>query len=618
MTALVSRAAAGVGWLAHSIGRLVASIVWFAPRGIPWALLVSALLMIGAWRSVDGARAIAATQPRPDPVGLADVVDLSATGWVGTSAIVRGPFLDSASYGAPVQRWYYLLIDPDDDRVALVARSTERLEERRTRTIVARVEEDSAAVTSATAERGDAGLTVDPDHYLVELGEQPSVLTGDAVTAPGGGRLDEARVILRGSFGDGRPAVGGDGWEYLVTDGTRALVVRSPYPPGALPVDIWGVSATDPLRTEQAAAVPALQAELGDRQLPERRLLAEGVTPPLPDISYLPAMLLAALAIIILIGWLIGYPLYRRHPLPARISTWSLLAGDELPVELFGSDRRRGRQTVVDGAPGRVALLAADEVERRSWQFGLGADGALGQVMAVDEVGEASVVTLSSGEGPILVRLDPGASDIRMTSGTIDRTGGSRPALRLRAPGLDVLAAFASTADRDRAAVAIDPDRGSASRTDAPTPPAVDHPTRGSGASTLPGPLRAAAVVLWAVGGLFLVGAVVGATSLAADSTGLVPTLGQAAVGAGFVVVGRGVWLRRGWGEAVGFTLAWIGAAIAAFLVVAAPDCGLWLTPNLVACQAIGPIGSISALAAAIGLGYAALAIRRYASSFVR
>ena len=617
MTALVSRAAAGVGWLAHGIGRLVGSIVWFAPRGIPWALLVSALLMIGAWRSVEDARATAANQPRPEPVGLAEVVDLNATGWVGTSSIVRGPFLDSAAYGAPVQRWYYLLIDPDDDGVAMVARSTERLEERRTRTIVARVEEDAAAVTSATAERGGERMIVDPDHYLVELDERPSVLTGDAVTTPGAGGLDEIEVILRGSFDDGRAAVGGDGWEYLVTDGNRALVVRSTHPPDALPVDIWGVSATDPLRTEQAAAVPELQVELGDRQLPERRLLAEGVTPPLPEISYLPAMLQASLAIIILTGWLIGYPLYRRHPLPARISTWPLLPGDELSADLFGTDRRGGRRTVVDSAPGRVARLDADEVERRSWQFALRADDAAGPVMDAEPAGETRVLTLSSGEGPILVRLDPGAIGIRMTLGSLVRTGNSRPALRLRAPGLDLLAAFASSADRDRAAVAIDPGRGTTARGDAPPLLAVEQPFRASGAR-LPAPLRTAAVVLGVVGGLFLVGASVGVASVLADGTGLVPSLGQAAVGAGFVAVGRGVWLRRGWAEGVGFTVAWIGAAIAAFLIVAAPDCGLWLTPNLVACQAIGPLGSVSALAAAVGLGYAAFAIRRYASSFVR
>ncbi|MGQ0608063.1 MAG: hypothetical protein ACT4OQ_06355 [Chloroflexota bacterium] len=612
MSALVSRAAAGVGWLAHGIGRLVGSIIWFAPRGIPWALIVAVLLAVGAWRSIEGARAATATQPRPEPVGLADVVDLRATGWVGTSSIVRGPFLDSLSYGASVQRWYYLLTDPTDDSVAMIARSTERLEERQTRTIVARVDEDRAAVSAAIADRDLDRLAVDPDRYLVELAERPASLTGDAVATPGGSGLDEPEVILRGAFADGRAAADGEGWEYLVSDGNRGVVIRSPYPPDELPVDIWGVPATDRLRTEQAAAVPGLRAELGNRELPERRLLAEGVTPPLAEITYLPAMVLAALSAILVIGWLIGYPIFRRHPLPGRVSTWPLQAGDELSADLFGTDRRGSRRVVVDGAPGHLALLAADDVDRRSWQFALRDPS----VRTGDPAG-SGILTLSSGEGPILVRLDAGAAGVHVVSGAVVRAGGSRPALRIRAAGLDLLAAFGSAADRDRAAVAIDPARAGPPPAGAAPPRAVERP-QSIAAGRLPAPLIVAGAVLGAVGSVLLVGGAVGAADVVADPTGLVPTIGLLAVGAGFLAVARGVWLRRGWADGLGFNVSWIGAAIAAFLIVAAPGCGLWLTPNLVACQAVGPLGSVGALAAAGGLGYAALAIRRHASAFVR
>lgn len=618
MTAFVSHLAAGVGWLAHVIGRLLGGIVWFAPRGVPWALLVVALLVIGAWRSVEDARATAATQPRPVPVGLADVVDLRATGWVGTSSIVRGPFLDSATYGATVQRWYYLLIDPSDDGVAMVARSTERLEELRTRTIVARVEEDPDAVSRALDSLEAGTLAVDPDRYLVELDDRrPPILTGDRIATPDGRELEEGEVILRGSFGAGRAAAGGEGFEYLVDDGSRALVVRSPYPPDALPVDVWGVATTDQLRTEQAAAVPELQEALAGRELPRRRLLAEGVTPPLPEISYLPAMLMAGLAGVILVGWLIGYPLFRRHQLPDRISTWPMRFGDELAADLFGTDRRTPRHVVVDGSPGTLALLPADEVERRSWQFSLDDAAGRGSPAADDPASEEGVLTLSSGEGPVLLRLDSRAAGIRMISGTVVRVGGARPALRLRAPGLDLLAAFASNEDRDRAAAAIDPSRAGSPPGDAPPRRGVERRVSAP-IGRLPVPLRIAVAVLGAVAALFLVGGTIGVAGPGDGGSGLVPSIGQIAVAAGFAAVARGVWLRRGWAQGVGFTVAWIGALIAAFLIVAAPDCGLWLTPNLVTCQAIGPLGSAGALVAAIGLGYAALAIRRHAPWFVR
>ena len=616
MTSLAGRAAALVGWLAHATGRLLGGIIWFAPRGAPWALLIAALLGVGAWRSAEGARATTAGQPRPEPVGLAEVVDLRAIGWVATSSVVRGPFLDSSSYGAPVQRWYYLLLDPLDDAVALIARSAERLEDRRTRTIVARVEADPAAVASALAGLAAGTLTVDPERYLVEVpGRRPSVLIGDAVASPTGRGLQPGEVALRGSFGEASRAADGSGWEYLVSDRGRAVVVRSPYPPDALPVDVWGVATTDRVRAEQAAAVPELQAALGGRRLPDRRLLAEGVTPPLPDVSYLPAMILATLAATLVIGWLTGYPLFRRTPLPAGISSWPMRPGDEVPADLYGTDRRGSQRTVVDGAPARLALLAPDELERRTWQYGL-AEAGLAAAPVLDPAAGPSVLALSSGEGPILLQLDPAPDDLRLASGALVEAGGSRPALRIRAAGIDLVAAFASVAERDRAVVAIAPDRLASIRDDEPPRPEIERPAP-TAAAALALPVRTAGFVLAAVGAIFLAGGASGLPSVIAGRSELIPSVAQLAVGIGFLAVARGVWLRRGWALGVGFNVAWVGAAISAFLIFAAPQCGLWLAPNLAACEAVGPLGSIAALAAAIGLTYAAVAIRRHASVFV-
>ena len=616
MNLLATRAAALVGWLAYAIGRLLRGIIWFAPRGVPWALVVAALLGVAAWRSVVDTRATAATLPRPEPVGLADVVDLSAIGWVGTSSIVQGPFLDSSSYGAPVQRWYYLLTDPLDDAVAMVARSPERLEERRLRTIVARVEIDPAAVAGALSGLEAGSLRVDPDRYLVELADQrPSALTGDTIASPTGRGLEPGQVVLRGSFDEAREAADGDGWEYLATDHGRAVVVRSPYAPDALPVDVWGVATTDRVRTEQAAAVPELQEALDGRRLPDTRLLAEGVTPPLTEVSYLPAMVLAALAAVILIGWLVGYPVFRRRPIPDRISSWPLLADDEVTADLYGTDRRGPDSIIVDGAPARLALYLPDELDRRSWQFALGETG--GPAPAHRTAAAPAVLALASGEGPILVELDPPPNDLRLASGTVVHAGGARPGLRIRAAGIDLVAAFASVAERDRAIVAIAPDRLGTVPADEPPPREVERRAPPSGAD-MPLPVRAAGVVLAAVGTLFVAGGAIGLPDAIGGRAVLIPSIAQLLVGIGFLAVARGVWLRRGWALGVGFNVGWIGAGVSAFLIVAAPQCGLWLAPNLAACEAVGPLGSAAALTAAIGLAYAALAIRRHASAFVR
>jgi hypothetical protein len=618
MNPLAGRAAALVGWLAHATGRLVGGIIWFAPRGVPWAVVIAVLLAVGAWRSVEDARATAAAQPRPEPVGLADVVDLRAIGWVGTSSIVRGPFLDSSSYGASVQRWYYLLTDPLDDSVAMVARSPERLEQRRSRTIVARVEIDPAAVASALSGLDAGTLTVDPDRYLVELADRrPSVLTGDAIVSPTGRGLQPGEVVLQGSFGAARRAAQGDGWEYLASEQGRAVVVRSPYPPDTLPVDVWGVATTDRVRAEEAAAVPELQEALGGRRLPERRLLAEGVTPPLSEASYLPAMVMATLATILVIGWLIGYPVFRRRPIPDRISSWPMLPGDEVTADLYGTDRRRAERIVVDGAPARLALYAPDELERRSWQFGIGDAGDLAPA-PVDHAAQApGVLALASGEGPILVELDPETHDLRTASGAVVHVGQARPGLRIRGSGIDLVAAFASIAERDRAIVAIAPDRlGSVPREEPPHDEVARRaPPSGAG---MPVPVRAAGFMLAVVGAVLAAGGAIGLPDAIAGRSELIPSVAQLVAGIGFLAVARGVWLRRGWALGVGFNVAWIGAAISAFLIVAAPQCGLWLAPNLTACEAVGPLGSAAALVATIGLAYAALAIRRHASAFVQ
>ncbi|MDQ3691273.1 MAG: hypothetical protein M3406_14825 [Chloroflexota bacterium] len=615
MNLLVSRAAAIIGWPAHAVGRLMRGIVWFAPRGVPWALVVAGLLAFGAWRSIDDAHAAIAMRPNPAPVGLVDVVDSEITGWVGTTSIVRGPFLDSSSYGAAVQRWYYLLLDPQDDTVAMVARSAQRLEERRTRTIVARVEIDRSLVATASAGLDARSVSVDPERYLVEVESRPSRLTGDVIATPNGHGLEQDEVILRGSFDVGRPAADGDGWEYLVTQGGRAVIVRSPYAPDALPVDVWGVAATDPVRTEQMTATAELQAVLGDRRLPERRLLAEGVGPPLAEASFLPSMFMSGLAAILIIGWLIGYPVFRRHGLRERISTWTLHPGDEISARLHGNDRRGPAPIIVDGGPARIARLDADELQRRSWQFSLREAADLASTSG-GLASTAGVLTISSGEGPILVALDPAPPDLRFAAGTLVHAGHTAPALRIRSAGLDLLAAFSSTIDRDRAIVAIDPARMGAEL--GGQPGAGRSPRRAPVFAAAAMPLRAAAIVFVAVGAVVLAGAIIGLVQYIAGGSDPFAALAQLAVACGLGAVGRGIWLRRDWAQDAGFTVGWVGAAVSAFLIVAAPQCGLWLAPNLAACQAMGPVGSVAALGAAIGLGYAALASRRHASAFIR
>jgi hypothetical protein len=273
-------------------------------------------------------------------------------------------------------------------------------------------------------------------------------------------------------------------------------------------------------------------------------------------------------------------------------------------------------RVVVDGAPGVVAMLPADELERRSWQFALRRDGAVAAAPPPGAQTSSAGLALSSGEGPILLRLGPRPADLRVTAGALVRTRGTRAALRFVGEGFDLVAAFPSRTDRDRAYAAIEPERLASARTDAP-PPSRGATSRRT-EDSFPAPLRAAAVSLAAVGAVVAVGGAIGLPGAVDQRAELIPSLVQIVMGVAIIGVGWGVWLRRGWVDGIGFTVAWVAAAIAAFLVVAAPQCGLWLAPNLAACEAAGPLGSVAALGAAAALAFAAFAIRRHASALVR
>ncbi|MGH2445970.1 MAG: hypothetical protein ACRDGD_08020, partial [Candidatus Limnocylindria bacterium] len=611
----IARLAALVSGLAHIVGGTLRGLLWFAPARWPWALGVALLLGLAAWQSIEGARRQEASQPRPEPVGLQAVVDGDATGWVGTSSVVRGPFLDSSAYGAPVLRYYYLLLDPADPGLAMVARSTERLEDRRSRTIVARVEADRSLVADATAALGDpAG--VNPVLHFVELPDRPQALLSDAVATPV--TLDATAgdvVILRADFGPAVAAADGDGWEYVARTDGRAVIVRSPHPPERLPVDVWGVAATDPVRVEQALAVPEMDAALDGRDAPAGRLLAEGESPPIAEISYVPAMVFGVLALILAIGWAIGYPVFSRTArLPGGVRTWPLEHGDELPAVLYGLDARGVRRVAVEAAPGRLERLPIDEIERRAWQFALH-DGTAAP--SGGDVGGRGALTLSSSQGPLLVRLEPPPAGMTLAGGTLVDVRSSRPALRLRGHRLDLVAAFTDVAVRDRALAALTPDRliavpdlpPPAARTSTPPPMPID-------ASPLP--VRASALVLGAVALLLVAGGGLALPGGLGDVETLAPSLAQVAIGLSLGLIARGVWLRRDWARTVGFTVAWVGAMLSVLIAFAAPQCGLWLSPNLAACQAAGPIGVIGAVGAAIGFAYAALAIARHPRVFTQ
>lgn len=605
------RAAAWIGWLSFATGRLLAGIVWFAPPRIPWPLAAAGLLAVVALTGTLDGRADLAARPRPLPVALSEVVDARATGWVATSSVVLGPFAETFT-NPTIPRSYYVLLDPRDDTVAMIARSADRLEARRDRTIVVRPVSDPTAAGRLTSAHPGA----EPGLAFVELADRrPADVLATDVWEPGDGRPDATEVVLRGTFEKARPSADGDGWDYLVTRGSRGVVVRSSHPPDRLPVDVWGVPATDRIRASEIAALPAIRAAVDGRRLPERTLLAEGAAPPIPEVSFAMPIGAAILGTVLLLGWLAGYPAYRRGDVPDRLVTWPLGPAEEIAVEVSGLDTRRADRVRVTGAPGRIELLGPAELERREWQLGVAGRGGAAPAPRGSAAGGPAIPVLTSGEGPILVRLDR-LSGLRIGAGRVSAGGAPHAALRITADDLDLVLAFDDDTARERALATIDARRLAATAPGAPPSP-VRHATAAAPGDGTPIPVRAAAVAIDGVGLAVIAGGIFAFVGIG-GSGDPGPGIAQVGIGAALLTVARGVAGRRGWAREVGFTVGWVGAAIAVFLVVAAPQCGLWLAPNLAACRAAGPLGAALALAAAVGLGYAALAIRRHPAAFDR
>jgi hypothetical protein len=630
---LLGRAAAALGGLAHLVESGFGLVTAALPVRVPWALVVAAVLALGAWNTLAATRAAEARLPSPQPASLRQALGGDVVGWMALQAVASPPYFDSSAYGGPVLRFYHLLTDPADPEVALVARSIDRLDQRRMRTIVVDVTVDATRVTEALAGLGDAGAETDRDRYLVEVpNARPASLARSAISDPGDLPDAPRGVTLQGTFGASRRidcAIGdvacrdGAAWEYLVSGARGSVVVRSPHPPDALPVDVWGVLTTDPLRVQQALDVPAMREAVGDRRTSETQVLADGVGPPVEDVSYVPAAIMAIAAGFLILSWLVGYPVFSRARLPERVAVPRLPTGRGIDLEVDGTLRRSGRRAEVHGAPATLERLAGDELVRRTWQYAAD-DRAPGEMVAemAPLAGGAGRLALHSAYGPLLVTLDPAPPGTTMQVGELHRISASRPAVRLRSQGLDLTLSFPTRLQLARALAAISPEHRLPGVAEEPEPMAAPQASRGA-----PRILSAASArVAWpafAVLGIVITGSGllnIARASVADDPSGAsIPAgLTLIVIGGGLIILARGLFRRRDWARSVGLNVAWVGGAMALFLATASPRCGLWLAPNLASCEAAGGVGVAAALVSAALLAVAGWELSRSGDRYRR
>ena len=632
----MSRLQALIGVVAYGVDRAVAALLWFVPFRTPGALLLAALLGFLAWQQAAAANQTLATYPTPRPTTIGAILDGDVLGWLRIDGLISGPYLDSRAYTpadeVDVVRYYYVVRDPIRPQ-ALVVRSTrEAAGIGSGRTLLVRMEKRPDAVAAATAALGaPPPVSVDPDLYLLELPPAeagPVASPTPRAVGPSdlGGRQGQV-ALFSGSFGSSRQVSceaaeaacrDGTAYEYLATDGERGVIVRSPYPPDALPVTLTGVVTPDAFRMKTVLENANLVAALdGARTLGDGQLFIDGVTPPLPDVTFAPAIVLTGIATLLVLSKLVGYPIFRRRRAPAAAGS-PLAPGEELRLEISGRVRGAHGTASLDREPGTLGRLTASQIARREWQFG---GRPLGEAKDEDAPDPSSTQpVLSSGGGSLLLRLDSLEGTLRVMTGQLVTVGSSHPSLRLRAPGINAALGFKDDGTHARALAELDPSRPqTAVAADAPAAPAAAAAGSVS-AKRRPWQLSAAAVFFVVAGGGLVVSGLLGL--LPSDEPRhpiavFLPALVQCAIGSSLAFVASGLWRGHDWAREMGLNLGAVGIVTAAILgfgetTTCLPPVG----PTLAPCQAGDLLGGLLAAAALAGFAFSVWAIVRLRDYF--
>ena len=629
----MSRLQALIGVVAHAVDRAVGALLWFVPFRVPGALLLAAMFGFLAWQQAAAANRTLATYPTPRPTTIAAILKGDVAGWLRIDGLVSGPYFDSRSYtpadqGAVV-RYYYVVRDPTGPRALVVRSPRQASEVGSARTLLVRIQKrPEAAQAAAAAFAREEGTSVDPERYLLEL---PSDATPDAASPtpravdPSDLRAAPSEIaLLSGSFGPSREVscIAGEAacrdataYEYLVTAGGHGVIVRSPYPPDALPVTLTGVLTPDAFRMEMALQNADLAKALDGSETLDEQLFSDGVTPPLPEVTFAPAVVLTAIAVFLLISKLVGYPIFRRRREPAAAGE-ALTPGEELRLEISGRVRGAHGTVTLDREPGTLGRLTGAQIARREWQFG---GRPLAETPETPEGVEAldpssTQPVLSSGAGSLLVPLDPLAGVLRMSAGRLVTVGGSSPSLRLRAPGIDAVLGFDDEATRARALAEIDPSRPRSTAWGAPTTDRLAPATVARSGADGHRPWEVVLVALfYGVSGVGLVAA--GLIGLLPSPEPrhpiavVLPALVQSAIGSGLAFVASGIWRGHEWAREMGLNLGAAGIVAAAILAFGETTCLRPLGPTLAPCQPGDLVGGLLAATAFVGFAFSVWAI---------
>ena len=379
---------------------------------------------------------------------------------------------------------------------------------------------------------------------------------------------------------------------YVFADAEReghALLVRAHRPLGGASdrVTLSGVLSNDPSQSDVFEEREIARA-LEGATFSTTRVLVEGSSPAVPfRPSFTPSIVMAVTALLLLVSWLIPYPVFISGEPAAHASTTTrgLSSGDAIAFDLRGRLPTPTGHVRLGRVPARLARMTVDEVARRRWQYWGAELDALAQGLEEETLREAGgrdeLLVLYSGHASVLLTLGtPSSPAVRLDPGDVYTAAGRRSGLRISGEGVDAMLAFRDEADRDRALAEI---RSEESR--AHPAPAVGEAgaARGGLAERLrpggverPWAITLAALLLAGLGVMTAVGAFT-----TADATDIVqPPIAvglrlAVAIGAAVALVAAalGMYAGREWGRILVVNLALVGLFVAFVSLVSSQVC---------------------------------------------
>jgi hypothetical protein len=422
----------------------VRTVIGAGPRRlpvVPWLLVLLAVLTI-----IPVGQALVELIVRPVTVG--QLVDrrvgletqlVAVDGLTLLAAFEADPPPD-ASDAKLVYHWYTVRDSLQELRLVLV-RSPIAPESLRTRSVLARVVDDPAAVerTNAGIEaRGGAQPDLEVGRLLL-IEERPRNLPVRELASLAG--LDEAEVgqlvrvrlqfadgiatcVGRGDCNAGALADGTGSWDNLASDDEgRSVVVRTRYPPSVAPFVGVGHHAQDREMVGRLLALPIVQGLFGWGHVLEAAHVEHDLGLPI-DHLWLGPILFMAFAALLLIGLRLPYPRFRPRTRSGRPAPGRSTIG---PVPC----RASGRITPPSASPFEIEDLRAE----------LRSDPPRGAELRIQIDGRWQPFLIPRNLGGL------GGTEL----GEVLTVRSRRPALKVDWFGSNVLLVFADTAPRDAA-----------------------------------------------------------------------------------------------------------------------------------------------------------------------